>query len=102
MCHSTCIIHCCSYLCYKCNTVLIKSLKFSEVPALSEREKVDRRCVEDAVFQYAALNVSAWYACCLDMSKLPMHGQATNTIYESTAAYHGAFMKKYSGIWETN
>ena len=30
------------------------------------------------------------------MVKLP------KIIYESTAAYHGAFMKKYSGDWEMN
>jgi len=33
---------------------------------------------------------------CQCMVKLP------KIIYESTAAYHGAFMKKYSGDWEMN
>jgi len=79
-------------------SVLINTTSYlsSEASALNERQKVDCRRVEDAVFQYALLNVSDWYSC-LDLSTLPMHIQATNTIYESTTFYHGAFMSKYSG-----
>ena len=33
---------------------------FSELAALNERQKVDRRRVEDAMFQYAMLNISSW------------------------------------------
>lgn len=68
-----------------------------ELSALNERQKVDCRRVEDAVFQYAMLNVSSWYTSLLDLSKLPMHAQTTTTIFKSTTVYHGAFMKKYSG-----
>lgn len=70
---------------------------FSELAALNEREKVDRRRVEDAMFQYAMLNVSSWYTTLLELSALPMHAQTTTTIFKSTTVYHGAFMKKYSG-----
>ena len=70
---------------------------FSELAALNERQKVDRRRVEDAMFQYAMLNISSWYTSILELSTLPMHAQATTTIFRSAAVYHGAFMKKYSG-----
>ena len=65
---------------------------------LNERQKVDRRRIEDAVFQYALLTVASWYPEFLEPSKLPMHGQTTATIFDSTTVYHGAFMKRYSGM----
>jgi len=69
----------------------------SELVALNERQMIDRRRVEDAVFQYALLQVTCWYDCLSDLSNKPMHVQATATIFDSTVLYHGAFMKRYSG-----
>jgi len=69
----------------------------SELAALNERQKVDRRRIEDAVFQYALLEVTSWYDCLSDLSNKPMHVLTTATIFDSITVYHGAFMKRYSG-----
>ena len=69
----------------------------SELAALNERQRVDRRRIEDAVFQYALLEVSSWYDCLSELSNKPMHILTTATIFDSITVYHGAFMKRYSG-----
>ena len=58
---------------------------------------LDRRRIEDAFFQFAVLEVVQWYPGEFDTSKLQLHHNATSTIYNVTAIYHGLFMKKWAG-----
>lgn len=69
----------------------------SEISRLTERQKVDRRRVDDAFFQYAILRASSWYPHKFNLSSLPLHGDTRNTLSMFTTIYHGAFMEKYSG-----
>ena len=64
---------------------------------LDERQRVDRRRVEDAFFQFALLKAASWYPSIFNISKLPLHAKALETISNFTTVYHGAFMAKYSG-----
>ena len=50
---------------------------------------LDRRRIEDAFFQFAVLEVVQWYSGEFDTSKLQLHYNATSTIYNVTAIYHG-------------
>lgn len=60
---------------------------------------MDRRRVEDAFFQYAALRVASWYPEQFKIPTLQFHAMTTMTISNMTTVYHGAFMKKYSGSY---
>lgn len=64
---------------------------------LKERQKVDRRRIEDAFFQFALLKAASWYPHKFDHSQLPLHANSTYTIAKFTEQYHGAFMEQYSG-----
>ena len=69
------------------------------VRLLHERQKVDRRCIEDSFFQYAALRIASWYPEHFKLSALQLHAMTTTTINNMTVVYHGAFMKRYSGTF---
>ena len=56
---------------------------------------MDRRRVEDAFFQYAALWVASWYPEHFKLPILQFHAMKTMTINNMTTVYHGAFMRKY-------
>lgn len=73
------------------------SLPCSEVSLLMERQKVDRRRIEDAFFQYAVLITQAEYSEHIELSDLPMHHDTSNTLITFTAKFHEAFMKRHSG-----
>lgn len=45
-----------------------------------ERYLLDRRRVEAAHFQYAVLRVASWYPDVLDITQLPLHSHADNTL----------------------
>ena len=60
---------------------------------------MDRRRVEDAFFQYAALRVASWYPEHFKLPILQFHAMTTMTISNMTTVYHGAFMRKYSGTF---
>jgi len=84
------------------NLLLLHQLFFvqcSEITLLTERQRVDRRRVEDAFFQYALLKTASWYPHRFDITHLAFHCGTTNTISKFTTIYHGAFMEKYSGIF---
>ncbi len=61
---------------------------------LLERQKVDRRRIEDAFFQYAALRVASWYPAQFKDSALLLHSSTTATTAKMTTVYHGAFMDR--------
>ncbi len=63
----------------------------SEVSLLRHRQPV-----EDAFFQYAVLRAALWYPHHVDISNLPLRGDAVDTISRLTTVYHGAFMEKYA------
>jgi hypothetical protein len=65
---------------------------------LMERQKVDRRRVEDAFFQYALLRASSWYPRHFCIASMPLHADAMSTISKFTRVYHGVFMQRYSGV----
>lgn len=60
-----------------------------------KRQKLDRRRIESAFFQYAALRVASFHPDLFQTSKLPLHSETVNTIAEMTTVYHGVFMRKY-------
>lgn len=66
---------------------------------LIERQRVDRRRIEDAFFQYAVLRAASWYPDDFCLYNLPLHGNTTATIENMTCVYHGAFMRKYAGMF---
>ena len=63
---------------------------------LVERQKLDRRRLEDAHFQYAILKVAGWYPQHLNICELPLHSALQETLSKVVAVYHGAFMDKYT------
>ena len=63
---------------------------------LQERQKLDRRRIEDAFFQYAILTVVSWYSQHFSLCQLPMHNMASETVTGITEKYHGLFMSHYS------
>lgn len=75
------------------------SVTCSEISLLIERQKVDRRHIEDAYFQYALLTTQAMYPGDFRLSDLSMHHNTPTTLIKFTAAYHEAFIKRYSGTY---
>lgn len=70
-------------------------LLYREESLLTERQRVDRRRMEDAFFQYALLRATSWYPQ-FSVSALPLHSYVESTLSKFTCAYHGAFMEKYA------
>lgn len=64
-----------------------------------ERQKLDRRRIEDAFFQYAVLRAASWYPHHFRIECMPLHAETVNTVSKFTAVYHGAFMERYSGLY---
>lgn len=64
---------------------------------LHQRQKIDRRRIEDAFFQYAVLKAASWYPLHFDLEHLPLHAATPNTVAHFVEKYHGAFMNLYSG-----
>ena len=64
---------------------------------LTKRQMLNRKRVEDAFFQYAALRVSSWYPKEIKLLSLKLHSGITGTLQAITSIYHGAFMKQYAG-----
>ena len=71
---------------------------FRECSLLTERQRVDRRRVEDAFFQYALLRAASWYSHHFSLSTLPLHNDTLDTLSKFTTVYHGAFMEKYASM----
>ena len=67
-----------------------------EMKALVERQKLDRRRLEAAHFQFAVLHVAIWYPQHITISELPLHSALLDTLPKVVAVYHGAFMEKYA------
>ncbi len=65
--------------------------------SLHERQKLDRRRVEDGYFQYALLKAASWYPGKFSLEDLPLHSSTVKTVALFTKIYHGVFMDKYSG-----
>ena len=59
---------------------------------------LNRRRIEDAFFQYAALKVARWYPEVIEPIRVKLHSSTSETLEKITAVYHGAFMTKYAGI----
>lgn len=59
---------------------------------LQDRQRLDRRRIGDAFFQYAVLKVSAWYAPHFPLHQLPLHSSTSETPTKVTEVYHGMFM----------
>lgn len=59
-------------------------------------QRLDRRQLEDAYFQYATLRVAAWYPDHLQIGQIRLHSSAAKTIQEIVTVYHGLFMQHYS------
>ena len=49
--------------------------------------------------QYAVLWAASWYPNDFRLYNLPLHSSTTATIENMTCVYHGAFMKKYAGMF---
>lgn len=64
--------------------------------SLLERQKLDRRRLEAAHFQFALLQIAVWYPEHIDINKLSLHSALDATLIEVVEVYHGAFMKKYA------
>ena len=69
---------------------------FRKGALLADRQRLDRRRVEDAFFQYAMLRAASWYPHSFSLCTLPCHKDTTDTLAKFTAVYHGAFMNKYA------
>ena len=67
---------------------------------LTKRQMLNRRRMEEAFFQYAALKVSQWYPNAIDYTSVKLHSGTSETLEMITTVYHGAFMNKYAGMFQ--
>ena len=63
---------------------------------LQQRQYLDRRQVERAFFQYAALKVCLWYPTHFPIHRCTLHSGTDSTLRDLTPAYNDVFMDKYA------